>query len=602
MGLDRSAGALLLAQSDAPGESRAAEIAVMAEICEAAGAIEVFVDRRSRGGRHVRAGAATVVPCHRGAWRDDARGRRCSGADYCPQLLAEMARHRHGARRRDPGGRPCRRRQHPPDHRLRRRTARRRAAGPSRFDEIMSAAIRLGGTITGEHGVGRAKKGNSPTSWARRDGAQPPRQGRPRPRRHPQPRRHPVAPGWVGIPIRTPEQDAPVSRCRTGGALAWSGARTTPPSEGPVMTTQHIETLIIGAGQAGLSTGYHLQRRGRPFLIVDGDAAGRRQLAAPVGHAAPLHAGEVRRPARPALPGRDPWHFPRQGRGRRLPRAVRAALRPAGADEHPGRPARGRAPTAAIVATVGDGHDHLRQRRGRHRHLRPHAVRAGVRRRPRPAHPAAALQRVPPSRPAAPGPVLVVGGSHSGMDIAYEFAETHDTILCGRDCGQIPVRPESRRAHVVLPVIVFMFKHVLTRRTPMGRKEMPEVRFHGGPSLRVKRRGPGEPRRRAGHQRGSSGSRAAGRCSTTAGGRRRDRRLVHRLPAVFDWIELPVFGDDGWPVEYRGVVDDAPGLYFCGLSFQFAFARWCSWASAGTPTSSPRRIVERSRTAAAVTA
>src|SRR5215210_5804380 len=35
------------------------------------------------------------------------------------------------------------------------------------------------------------------------------------------------------------------------------------------MTTQHIETLIIGAGQAGLATGYHLQRIERPFLIVD---------------------------------------------------------------------------------------------------------------------------------------------------------------------------------------------------------------------------------------------------------------------------------------------------------------------------------------------
>jgi len=30
------------------------------------------------------------------------------------------------------------------------------------FDEVMQAAIRLGGTITGEHGVGRAKKGALP--------------------------------------------------------------------------------------------------------------------------------------------------------------------------------------------------------------------------------------------------------------------------------------------------------------------------------------------------------------------------------------------------------------------------------------------------------
>src|SRR5919199_5620614 len=37
------------------------------------------------------------------------------------------------------------------------------------------------------------------------------------------------------------------------------------------MSTQHVDTLIVGAGQAGLSTGYHLNRRGRPFLIVDGN-------------------------------------------------------------------------------------------------------------------------------------------------------------------------------------------------------------------------------------------------------------------------------------------------------------------------------------------
>ena len=37
------------------------------------------------------------------------------------------------------------------------------------------------------------------------------------------------------------------------------------------MTSQHIETLVVGAGQAGLATAYHLQRRGRPVLVVDGN-------------------------------------------------------------------------------------------------------------------------------------------------------------------------------------------------------------------------------------------------------------------------------------------------------------------------------------------
>jgi len=41
---------------------------------------------------------------------------------------------------------------------------------------------------------------------------------------------------------------------------------------------------------------------------------------------------------------------------------------------------------------------------------------------------------------------------------------------------------------------------------------------------------------------------------------------------VFDWIHLPVLDEDGWPKEERGVVADAPGLYFCGLAFQYSFS------------------------------
>jgi len=43
MGLDRTAGALLIAQSDAPGAACAAEISIMEAACQAAGATEVFV-------------------------------------------------------------------------------------------------------------------------------------------------------------------------------------------------------------------------------------------------------------------------------------------------------------------------------------------------------------------------------------------------------------------------------------------------------------------------------------------------------------------------------------------------------------------------------
>ena len=38
------------------------------------------------------------------------------------------------------------------------------------------------------------------------------------------------------------------------------------------MSTEHIETVIIGAGQAGLSTAYHLTTRGRVCVVLDSNA------------------------------------------------------------------------------------------------------------------------------------------------------------------------------------------------------------------------------------------------------------------------------------------------------------------------------------------
>src|SRR5215211_8495535 len=35
---------------------------------------------------------------------------------------------------------------------------------------------------------------------------------------------------------------------------------------------EHVDTVIIGGGQAGLATGYHLQHHGVPFVILDEQA------------------------------------------------------------------------------------------------------------------------------------------------------------------------------------------------------------------------------------------------------------------------------------------------------------------------------------------
>ena len=35
------------------------------------------------------------------------------------------------------------------------------------------------------------------------------------------------------------------------------------------MTAERIETVVVGGGQAGLATGYHLARRRLPFVILE---------------------------------------------------------------------------------------------------------------------------------------------------------------------------------------------------------------------------------------------------------------------------------------------------------------------------------------------
>jgi putative flavoprotein involved in K+ transport len=170
------------------------------------------------------------------------------------------------------------------------------------------------------------------------------------------------------------------------------------------------------------------------------------------------------------------------------------------------------------------------------------------------------------------GPVLVVGASHSGTDIAYELAATRPTTLVGRDCGEIPLRLDSPLTPFVFPILVFAWRHLVTRRTPMGRKEMAATRFHGGPMLRVKRadlaeRGVVRHQSRVVGVSGGLPLLADGTTVATA-----NVIWATGFRQAFGWIDLPILAADGWPREHRGVADDVAGLYFCGLSFQYAFS------------------------------
>ncbi|MFD1811828.1 FAD-binding oxidoreductase [Rhodococcus gannanensis] len=157
MGLDRSARALLLAQSDAPGGAAQEEIAAMVAACESCSATEVFATDDPDEGEAFTAARRAVFPAVQALGSlllEDVgvpmqalpiliAGVEAIAAD-CAVRICVVAHAGDGNT-------------HPlivfdPDD------ADETARAQRAFGEVMDLAIRLGGTITGEHGVGRLKR------------------------------------------------------------------------------------------------------------------------------------------------------------------------------------------------------------------------------------------------------------------------------------------------------------------------------------------------------------------------------------------------------------------------------------------------------------
>jgi putative flavoprotein involved in K+ transport len=173
-----------------------------------------------------------------------------------------------------------------------------------------------------------------------------------------------------------------------------------------------------------------------------------------------------------------------------------------------------------------------------------------------------------------PGPVLVVGLSHSGADIAFELANAgHRTFLSGRSHGQMPMRvTDTRRAAIGWPIVQFLFRHVFTIRTPLGRRMRPHVRQGGGPLLRV----------RLGDLDSAGVERHDAKTIGAVDGKPQlaDGTVLDVASVIwatgyqpdYAFIGAPIIGPDGWPEELRGVSRTVPGLYFLGIPFSYAFS------------------------------
>jgi putative flavoprotein involved in K+ transport len=165
------------------------------------------------------------------------------------------------------------------------------------------------------------------------------------------------------------------------------------------------------------------------------------------------------------------------------------------------------------------------------------------------------------------GGVLVVGAGNSGAEIALDVSRSHRVYLSGRHPGSEPTRPGSVADRLVTPIVWFVFSHVLTVNTPLGRKAAAQLRNHGLPLARVR---PADLRA-AGVERIHARTVAAQDGQPLLDdGRVLDVKNVIWCTGYqpdFEWIDLPILDDHGEPAHERGVIATVPGLYFVGLFF-----------------------------------
>lgn len=337
-------------------------------------------------------------------------------------------------------------------------------------------------------------------------------------------------------------------------------------------TTEHVETLVLGGGQAGLAVGYHLAQRDLPFVILDaneriGDSWRKRWDSLRLFTPARFNAlpGMAFPGAPHSFSTKDEVADYLEAYATQLELPVRTGVR---VDRLSRKGSR-------FVVESGDRlfeSDNVVVAMASHQVPRVPPFARELDRGMVQLHSAeyrnlSQLQE---------GSVLVVGVGNSGAEIAVDVVTEHPTWLAGKESGHVPFRIERAPARFVfLPLMFRVIGHrVLTVRTPIGRKMRPKLLSHGAPLVRVK------PKDLA-----AAGIERVPRVVGVRGGRPllEDDRVLEAANVIwctgfrpdFSWIDLPVFGDEEDPIEpihRRGIVAKEPGLYFVGLFFLYAMS------------------------------
>ncbi len=334
------------------------------------------------------------------------------------------------------------------------------------------------------------------------------------------------------------------------------------------MNNRHVDTLVIGAGQAGLAVGYHLRRRGLACLIVDGNDR--------IGHVWRSRWDSLRlfTPARyDALPG-----MPFPGPSSQYPTKDQAAGYLEQYARTFGLPVRTGVRVSRLSVLGGEfeascGEEVLSATNV--------VVATGAYHQPRVPPFATALTgdiyQIHSSEYRDPsqlrkGNVLVVGAGNSGAEIAIELVRHHRTWLSGPDTGQEPTRAGSIPDRFFTPIMWWVATR-LTVKTWLGKR----LRDHlldpprGIPLGRVRRR-----------DLAAAGIERVGRTTGVRAGRPllEDGRALEISNVIwctgyapdFAWIDLPLPTRHGLPIHDRGIIASIPGLYFMGLPFQYSLS------------------------------
>ena len=333
--------------------------------------------------------------------------------------------------------------------------------------------------------------------------------------------------------------------------------------------TEYVQTLIIGGGQAGLSTAYHLARRGLPFAILDanqriGDAWRKRwdslKLFSPA-----LYDGldGMPFPARgDATPSKDEMADYLETYARHFDLPVVLNARVTQMTRAGGRFAliAGGQRYEADKVIVAMSNYQVPKRPGFAQELAKEIRQFDI-----------TTYRNPGQL--ADGDVLIVGAANSGAEIAKDVAGTHRVILAGPKVNEVPGRYYSFvNQHIMVHILNrLVFPHLMSVKTPMGRRMRLRMLKTAVPLIRVKSR-----------ELEALGLRRVGRITDVRGGKPvlEDGTTLEVGNVIwctgFDnglsWIDLPARLGDGEPDHNRGVARNVDGLYFVGQHFLTSMA------------------------------